>query len=90
MRPLGLAAGLLSGRVTARITPGRSAEAEHRDILQAVLLGHEKTPTRQQAAERLADFRRRTAGRGAPAAADLLKQSRAERMETLTGTGEEA
>jgi antitoxin FitA len=69
---------------------GRSAEAEHRDILQAVLLGHEKTPTRQQAAERLAEFRGRTAGRGSPAAAELLEQSRAERMETLTGTGEGA
>jgi antitoxin FitA len=69
---------------------GRSAEAEHRDILQTALLGHEKTPTRQQAAERLAEFRRRTAGRGAPAAADLLEQSRAERMATLTGTGEGA
>jgi plasmid stability protein len=69
---------------------GRSAEAEHRDILQAVLLGHEKTPTRQQAADRLAEFRGRTAGRSSPAAAELLEQSRAERMKTLTGTGEGA
>jgi plasmid stability protein len=69
---------------------GRSAEAEHRDILQAVLLGHEKTPTRQQAAERLAEFRRRTAGRGSPAAAELLEQSRAERTQALTRTGEGA
>jgi plasmid stability protein len=67
---------------------GRSAEAEHREILQAVLLGHDKTPTRQQAAERLAEFRRRTAGRGSSAAVELLEQSRAERMETLTRTGE--
>jgi plasmid stability protein len=69
---------------------GRSAEAEHRDILQAVLLGHEKTPTRQQAAERLAEFRRRTAGRGSPAAAELLEQSRAVRTQALTRTGEGA
>ena len=69
---------------------GRSAEAEHRDILQTVLLGHEKMPTRQQAIERLAEFRRRTAGRGSPAAAELLEQSRAERMDTLAGTGEGA
>jgi antitoxin FitA len=69
---------------------GRSAEAEHRDILQTVLLGCEKMPTRQQAADRLAEFRRRTAGRGSPAAAKILEQSRAERMETLTGTGEGA
>jgi plasmid stability protein len=67
---------------------GRSAEAEHRDILEKVLLGHENTLTRQQAAERLAEFRRRTAGRGSPAATELLEQSRAERMETLTGTRE--
>jgi plasmid stability protein len=67
---------------------GRSAEAEHRDILQTVLVGQERPPTRQQAAERLAEFRRRTAGRGAPAAAELLEQSRAERMETLTGRHE--
>jgi len=69
---------------------GRSAEAEHRDILQTVLIGHDKTPTRQQAAGRLAEFRRRTAGRGYPAAAELLEQSRGERMETLTGKGEGA
>jgi plasmid stability protein len=69
---------------------GRSAEAEHRVILQAVLLGQEKTLTRQQAAERLAEFRRRTTGRGGPTAADLLKQSRVERAETLTGTVEDA
>jgi plasmid stability protein len=67
---------------------GRSAEAEHREILQTVLLGHEKTPTRQQTADRLAEFRRRTGGRGSLAAAELIAQSRAERMETLTGTGE--
>jgi plasmid stability protein len=67
---------------------GRSAEAEHRDILEKVLLGQENTLTRQQAAERLAEFRRRTAGRGSPAATELLEQSRAERMETLTGTRE--
>jgi plasmid stability protein len=69
---------------------GRSAEAEHRDILQTVLVGHEQSPTRQQAAERLAEFRRRTTGRGSPTAAELLEQSRAERMETLTGTRERA
>ncbi|HEY3835468.1 MAG TPA: hypothetical protein VGL72_02810 [Bryobacteraceae bacterium] len=64
---------------------GRSAEAEHRDILQTVLVGDKQPPTRQEAAERLAEFRRRTAGRASPTAAELLEQSRAERMETLTG-----
>jgi antitoxin FitA len=69
---------------------GRSAEAEHREILRAVLRSAEQSPTPQQAAERLAEFRRRTAGRGSPATADLLEQSRAERMQTLTGPGEGA
>jgi hypothetical protein len=40
-----------------------------------------------QAAERLAEFRRRTAGRGSSPASELLEQSRAARLETLTGTG---
>jgi plasmid stability protein len=69
---------------------GRSAEAEHREILRAALIGGDQTATRQQAAGRLAEFRRRTAGRGSPSAADLLEQSRAARMETLTGAGEGA
>ena len=69
---------------------GRSAEAEHREILRAALIGGDQTSTRQQAAERLAEFRRRTAGRGSPSAADILEQSRAARMETLTGAGEGA
>jgi plasmid stability protein len=69
---------------------GRSAEAEHRAILQAALVGAEPLTLRQQAADRLAEFRRRTAGRGSPSSAALLEQSRAERMQTLTGTGEGA
>jgi plasmid stability protein len=69
---------------------GRSAEAEHREILRAALLGPQQAADRQQAAERLAEFRRRTAGRGAPPAADLLEQSRAERMRTLTEPGDGA
>jgi plasmid stability protein len=69
---------------------GRSAEAEHREILRAALLGAQQASNRQKAADRLAEFRRRTAGRGSPSAADLLEQSRAERMEALTGSGEGA
>lgn len=65
---------------------GRSAEAEHREILKAVLTGAEPPPTRQQAAERLAEFRRRTAGRGTPSSAALLAETRAARLESLTGT----
>lgn len=67
---------------------GRSAEAEHREILRAALMAGDQTSTRLQAAERLAEFRRRTAGRGSPDAADLLEQSREARLETLTGAGE--
>ena len=64
---------------------GRSTEAEHRDILQMVLVGGEHPPTRQQTAARLAEFRHRTAGRGSSTASALLEHTRAARMETLTG-----
>jgi plasmid stability protein len=67
---------------------GRSAEAEHREILRAALVVGDQPSTRQQAAERLAEFRRRTAERGSLSAADLLEQSRTTRMDTLTGAGE--
>jgi plasmid stability protein len=62
---------------------GRSAEAEHREILRAALMGGQQV-ARQQAAERLAEFRRRTSGRGSALAGDLLKESRAERLRLLT------
>ena len=65
---------------------GRSAEAEHRALLRAALIESEHPPARQQAIERLAEFRRRTAGRGSPPASELLKESRMARMEALTGT----
>jgi len=69
---------------------GRSAEAEHRAILQSTLVGNASSSTRQQIIERLAEFRRRTAGRGMPSAADLLRESRDTRMQELTGTGDES
>src|SRR5215471_4508832 len=64
---------------------GRSAEAEHREILRLVLIGDEihQTEQRQRAAERLAEFRRRTGGRESPSAAQLLDEARAERTEAL-------
>ena len=67
---------------------GRSAEAEHREILKMVLTDAEPPPTRQQAAERLAEFRRRTAGpgRGTSSSAELLAETRAGRLRSLTGT----
>ena len=61
---------------------GRSAEAEHREILRLALIGDGKAE-RQRVAERLAEFRRRTAGRGSPSSAELLREARAQRMETL-------
>ena len=65
---------------------GRSAEAEHRALLREALIGDEQPPAHVRAAERLAEFRRRTAGRGSATAGELLEQSRAARLETLTGT----
>ena len=56
---------------------GCSAEAENRAILRAVLGGEDaQSATRQQAAARLAEFRRRTAARGSASAAVLLEESR--------------
>lgn len=56
---------------------GRSAEAEHREILRAVLAGDRLSP-RAAAAARLAEFRLRTAGRGSASTAELLRESREE------------
>jgi antitoxin FitA len=66
---------------------GRSAEAEHREILRLVLIGDEAqhAEQRQRVAERLAEFRRRTGGRGSPSAAQLLEEARAKRTRTLAG-----
>jgi plasmid stability protein len=64
---------------------GRSAEAEHREILRLALIGDEDDQAeRQRVAERLAEFRQRTAQRGSPSSAELLSEARAERMEALT------
>ncbi|MGE0370740.1 MAG: hypothetical protein AB7Q01_02500 [Gammaproteobacteria bacterium] len=64
---------------------GRSAEAEHREILRQVLVGGHHASPRAAAAERLADFRRRTAGRGSGSTADLLRESRQGREADLAG-----
>lgn len=70
---------------------GRSAEAEHREILRLALIGDdEQQEERQRVAERLAEFRRRTAGRGSNSTAQLLHEARAKRMETLAGSDEDA
>lgn len=64
---------------------GRSAEAEHREILRQVLTGS-RQPSRAAAAERLAEFRRRTGGRRrSSTTAELLQESRETRAAKLTG-----
>ncbi|PPQ38299.1 FitA-like ribbon-helix-helix domain-containing protein [Rhodopila globiformis] len=68
---------------------GRSAEAEHRAILQSVLVCNDPATARKQIIERLAEFRRRTAGRGSPSAADQLRESRHMRLAALAGTVDE-
>ena len=68
---------------------GRSAEAEHREILRLALIGEGRLG-RRQAVARLAEFRRRTGGQGSPSAAELLHEARAGRMEALAGRDEGA
>ena len=55
---------------------GRSAEAEHRELLRAVLTQGQPGSSRSMAAARLEQFRRRTAGRGSETAQQLLDASR--------------
>lgn len=69
---------------------GRSAEAEHREILREALVRGEQSAVNRLAAERLADFQRRTAGRGSASSTELLKESRDERMRTLMKDFDEA
>ena len=65
---------------------GRSAEAEHREILRQVLTNNCQSSPRTVAAERLAAFRRRTMGRGSATATELLRESREGRVGDLIGT----
>lgn len=67
---------------------GHSAEAEHREILRAVLTADNQLAARREAAERLAAFRERVGGSGIPSAMELLAVSRCARMQSLTGRGE--
>lgn len=69
---------------------GRSAEAEHREILRSALAAPDPRADRQKAADRLAEFRRRTGGRGSAPGSELLEDSRSGRMQSLTGPQEEA
>lgn len=67
---------------------GRSAEAEHREILRQALSASREPSPREVAAERLAEFRHRTAGRGSGTAAELLQESRAGRAGDLSREGD--
>ena len=56
---------------------GRSAEAEHREILRRALApADEAHVKRLDALDRLREFREKTAGRGAPSVASLLEETR--------------
>ena len=55
----------------------------------AALTGGAGHGVREQAAERLAEFRHRTAGRGSAPSGELLRESRSARVEALTGFGED-
>lgn len=63
---------------------GRSAEAEHREILRAALASDASLAKRRAVADKLAEFRQRTSGRGSASSSQLLEESRAERLRALT------
>jgi plasmid stability protein len=65
---------------------GRSAEAEHREILRAAL-ADETAAHRHEIAERLAAFRARNAQSDRPSVTDLLAETRAARMAERGGAG---
>ena len=67
---------------------GRSAEAEHREILRLVLVDGDRPARWLEAARRLAEFRRRTADRESSTVAALLAESRDERTERIAGPAE--
>jgi plasmid stability protein len=66
---------------------GRSAEAEQRELLTAALIGGGQQQARQQAADRLAEYRRQISGRGSKTSTELLAESREHRVGSLTSTG---
>jgi plasmid stability protein len=66
---------------------GRSAEAEHREILRQVLGEGPGEPNRREIAQRLAAFQREIGGRTAGSSSDLLAQVRDERTRHLTDGG---
>jgi antitoxin FitA len=67
---------------------GRSAEAEHREILREALKGGSRKASRAEIAERLAAFQEEIGGQAAGSSAELLAEARHERMRRLTGSDE--
>ena len=63
---------------------GRSAEAEHRDILRQVLTANPERSARRIVAKHLEEFRRKTADRGL-GSVEFLTESRNERVKNLAG-----
>ena len=63
---------------------GRSAEAEHREILRDALAPQDTPITLAEKLARLEEFRRATAGRGGPTSTELLRESREMRMQQLS------
>jgi plasmid stability protein len=78
-------------RITAA-QHGRSAEAEHREILRTALIkGETKSVSGISGAEamqRLAEFRHQIGDRGMASTVELLRETRTSRVEGLTGQGE--
>ena len=70
---------------------GRSAEAEHRELLRRALLpsSEEELQRRWAVADQLEEFQKRTGGRGGPTGAELIRESRIERTARLSGVSEE-
>ncbi len=66
---------------------GRSAEAEHREILRQVLTSPPQ-PSRAEISKRLAAFREATGDRTTGPVADLLAQARRDRTSQLSGYDE--
>lgn len=65
---------------------GRSAEAEHREILRAALASTDDMMARRmRIAAQLAVLREKAAERGSPSVAELLAESRRERLDKLAG-----
>lgn len=67
---------------------GRSAEAEHREILRQVLDGTVAPPDRTDIARRLAAFQEEAGVNEGGSTVDLLAAARRERMRRLTGSDE--